>query len=457
MVEKETKELVRIMSEAELQTEFIPELATVTEVLFDIIVELRDEHSLPDREMCFLLSKEVDKTETFLDDYGATNNKKFFYFRELIASMRWIDVAIFHAVHLFARFDNYAMALEYKEWTQFLSQAKEALVFYTQGLKNLGEELIREAETLGIHHQKKKDGREKTFGLIQKKILPPDIDENVVRNEQEWVLEIMRKFLEACEQFTVFACGKEPAERVSEESLESYRSLFNRIQALYDSYLKNTNAEHRLPDLKIIRGHASVPLHLLEIGRALMHFYERHSDRIRQYPSAVKIGRLVKKEEIKTNVSAFVLAEALKFVTRGKEISRSIFEALGVDPEDYILDTKVLMIPAYRIEDFHIRPIMPLTQIAAKFGAESYLYFNRKKYNLKSAIEMAIAIPDIRERLVDENAAIMIQGPRRAMKLMQEFMSERCGAYEKEICGEQLETQSARLDKSGNTDEKNNI
>jgi len=76
---------------------------------------------------------------------------------------------------------------------------------------------------------------------------------------------------------------------------------------------------------------------------------------------------------------------------------------------------------------------MPVTQIAEKYKLDTNLYYNRNKYNLKSAVEMMIAIPDIREVLIKENVEIMLQGPKKAVNEIADFIKAQCGAYEKEI------------------------
>lgn len=446
MAKKQNGSLIRIMTAAEIRKEFLPELEIVTAELFGILKELKAADDIPDRDISFLLTEEVHKVETFLDDCGAANNRQFFYFRELIASIRWFNVAIFHAVHLFARLDSYALFLNPAETKGFYSDLRKALDLYGAGLKNLAGELMEEAGRLNLRPKKvKPGGNGHAFGLIQKKVLPSDLGGSTITDEQERVIEILGKFLEGCERLSVFVCELKSLDQVSEEVLESYRSLFNQIQSLYDSYLRNTGIERRLADLKKVRGHVSVSLHLMEIGRALMHFYERHSDEIRKYPAATRIAHLVNKARVRANVRDFVLKNALMFATKGKEVSRVVLTGLNADPDEYILETKVLLIPSYREEDFHIRPIMPITRIADKYRVDSFLYFNRKKYDLKSAIEMAIAIPDIRETLTEENAALMIQGPRKAVEEIKDFLAGKCGAYEKEVTCRILSDQSARL------------
>ncbi len=414
---------------------FSDELKILCKELFPLIQEFQKNKKFLNREICFFLQRKVEEIETFLDDYGAINNKKFFYFRELIASIRWINIALFHSLHIMGRLRSYELDFSEEDKISFLQEVEKSSGFYLSCLKNLGEELIKEGEKIGVRSKRKKEFKLESLEIIPKKILPPDLDEKIVKSKKERVIEILMKFLEIVEKFTIYACELKSTQEITEEILESFRSSFNRLQSLYDSYLKNTDIERKIEDLKKIRGHISVPLHLLEIGRALAHFYERHSTKIRKYSTAIKISSLVNTTKIKSNLKKFVVLNTFKFAQKGKEISERIFRFLNTDPDEYIVETRVLIIPSYRIEDFHIRPIMPVTQIANRYKADTFLYFNRKRYNMKSAIEMAIAIPDIREFLQKENTRIILQGPKKAVGEIFHFLNDKCGAYEEErIC-----------------------
>lgn len=431
MNKKEYSSLIKIMSEEEIKKDLLEKLKIVTGEFFGIIKEIQNNGEIPSRELSSALSKETDKVEAFLDDYGAANNKRFFYFRELVASIRWINIAVFQSIHILLRFKNYNIELDERQKNKFLKEIKKNLSFYLHNLKNLITEVFKEGENLGLEIKPAVFSGNGSL-LLQKKILPPDLDENVIHKKEERVIEILMKYLETCEKFKFFVCEMGKEENPTEESLEKFRSIFNQLQSIYDTYLKNTDVENEISNLKKIRGHISISLHLLEIGRALIHFYERHSNKIKKHPATTKIANLIDKDKIKDNVKNFILKETLIFNTKGEEVSKKIFAEIKVNPDEFILETKILIIPSYRIEDFHIRPIMPITQIANKYKIDSFLYFNRNKYNLKSPIEMAIAIPDIRESLAKENTQIMIQGPKKSVKEMVKFFQKKCGAYQKE-------------------------
>lgn len=437
MEKKRIESLIKIMEKDEIEKEFLVNLKVVTADLFTIFDQLLKLKEFPNRELIFTIMREVDKIETFLDDYGATHNKRFFYFRELIASVRWINIVIFQGLHLLVRLDSYYLEMTPEEKEEFVKKVKETVSFYLEGLKNLAVELRKEAVKYGFKKTKSKFAEQKILVQMQKKILPPDLNENVIKTEQEEVFEILIKFLENSEIFNIFVCEVDEqtdvTELVTEEILEKYRSIFNQLESLYDTYLKNTEIEKNFSDLRKIRSCIAITLHLLEIGKALVHFYERHGNKVSRYSTAIQISNLVNKRKIQETIRELVLSYSAFFLSKGKDISIRIFKQMGRDADEFIYTTKMMIIPSHRLEDFHIRPIMPVTQIAGKYNLNSYLYYNRNKYNLKSPIEMTIAIPDIRDVLAKENVQIMIQGPRKAVNELCEFLKEKCGAYEKPI------------------------
>ena len=426
--------LVKIMDEEEIKKDFIPQLNIITSPLFIIFEELIHKRDIPDREIVFSIMREVDAIETFLDDYGASHNKKFFYFRELIGSIRWINIAIFQGLHILARMKSYNLDIDEQVKDRFINDLKKIITLYLTTLKNLAVILQEEALKIGLKKQKTREkyGKKKSLIEIQKKILPPDIEEDTGKEKEEQAISIMIKFLESAERFNTFVCSMKSEEEITEEIMEKYRSIFHQIESLYDTFLKNTDIEYKYQELKNIRSYVALSLHLLEMGKALAHFYERHSDKVRRYSTSTRISNLVSNLTIKETLREFILNYSIYFLLAGKSTSVRIFKKMGMDADEFIYSTKKLILYSYRIEDFHIRPIMPITQIANKYKIDSFLYFNRNKYNLKSPIEMAIAIPDIRESLAKENTQIMIQGPKKSVKEMVKFFQKKCGAYQKE-------------------------
>jgi len=419
------------MDEREIREEFLPKFENAVKNIFKILLHFDSKKRLPQRELSFSLMKEADEIEAFLDEFGANNNKKFFLFRELIATIRWFNFFLFQGLHLYARIKNYKLEITSEEYKDFRNALKKNLIFGQTVIKNTTKKLLEECEAIGARIGKIDNYIENLFPSIQRKILPPDIDEEIIKEKEERIFEILIKYLNVCEEFNLFLnYGKERF--MKEEPIEKYRSLFHQLESLYDTYIKNTNFEVEISDFPKIRGHIATCLHLFEMAKALVHFYERHIEKFYNSEVYYKIIECIEdKKKIENIVEKFIFPYVLKFSSKGKIVCERIFSQMGKKPEEFLIDTKILIIHSHRIEDFHIRPIMPITQIANKYKLDSFLYFNRKRYNLKSPIEMAIAIPDIREALMKENVEILIQGPLSAVNEMIEFLKEKAGAVEK--------------------------
>jgi len=377
--------------------------------------------------------KEVDEIETFLDDYGATHNKKFSYFRVLIASIRWLNIVTFQGLHILARVESYRLGLTEKERQLFIEKLHKTVNRCLADLKVLSKELKAELATIGIRKPRARFTEKKNFAEIQKKILPPDIDGTAAKATNEAIIDILVKFLENSELFNSFFCRDDSGGEYTEEVWERYRSTFNRLESLYDTYLRSTEIEEKYPDLRGVRSSIAVTLHLLEMGKALAHFQERHRETLLTVKPELRARNFANKSEIKKTMKDFIISYSISFLAVGKSLSEKIFREMGKEAGEYIYTTKMLNVQSHRLEDFHIRPIMPVTRIAGKYKLDTYLYQNRNKYNLKSALEMAIAIPDIRNDLEKGNIEMMLQGPRKAVEEIAVFFHERCGAIEKEI------------------------
>lgn len=64
--------------------------------------------------------------------------------------------------------------------------------------------------------------------------------------------------------------------KISVSSTENVRSWLNNIEDDYDTYVRNSSYPEKSPELKMVRGKIGVTLHLMEIARNLIHFYQRH-------------------------------------------------------------------------------------------------------------------------------------------------------------------------------------
>jgi hypothetical protein len=440
---KNSESLIKILTPNEIEEEFIPQLESSTKELFKVLSKFRYLKNYPSREMVFSIMKEVDRIETFLDDVGASLNKRFSYFRKLIASIRWMNIVIFQGIHILIRFDSYMLELKENDKKKFIQELSETVNRCLTDLKILIKELQADAIKIGVKKPSVKPSNKTFSAEIQQKLLPQDIDVFVAKETGEASIDILVKFLESLEFFNTFFCQNNADVHYTEESFEHYRSIFNRLESLYDTYLRNAEIEKDHPLLRGVRSSIAVTLHLLEMGKALAHFYERHGESLLEMKPSLKKSNFANKKDIDSVMKDFLIHYSIFFLNNGRDFASTVFKKMGKDADEYIYTTKMLNVQSHRLEDFHLRPIMPVTQIANKYKLNTYLYQNRNKYNLKSAIEMAIAIPDIRDDLEKSNIDMIVQGPRKAVEEIAKFFYDRCGAIEKPIvCDKTFSPQS---------------
>ncbi len=424
---KEISTLEEIMTKEEIETIFIPKLIELTSNFFMMVKHFLRHGRFCSKEFFVTFTKETDRIEGFLDDHGATNNKTFFYFRELIAAIRWFSQAIFQNLHILSRYKLYNLNIPQEKEKEFIDELEKNLIFLEKTLKVFCSEILSEGKSLKIFVNNKKN----LINSIDleppyRKTLPSDIEQQDV-GDRDRIIDFLLKFLNVGQVLEMFA--KSPDfENITEETTEHFRSVYHRLQSIYDTHIENTVIAKKLSLFSSLRGHISINYHLFEMARSLIHFYERHTERLTKISFEKPALREVNFRDIKKSVQNVILSFVFYFAGSGKNLAEQIFKALDIDPDEYILETVPIIISPYRIEDFHLRPVMPVTQIASKYSANIDLYFNRKRYDLKSPLEMAMAIPDIRERLATENARLIIRGPRKATREIMDFFSRCCGA-----------------------------
>ncbi|MCM8821340.1 MAG: hypothetical protein NC831_00780 [Candidatus Omnitrophica bacterium] len=425
---KFSRALEEIMTREEIERVFIPKLKEVAYNFFEIVKHFIKHKTSCGKEFFVTFTKESDKLESFLDDHGAANNKSFYYFRELTAAVRWFTQAIFQNLHILTRYSLYHLNLSPGEGKKFNEGLKKNLDFLESTLEIFCNEILSEGKSLGIvvgdeYHPAESVG----FSIPYRKTLPSDLEQQDV-GDRDRLINFLLKFLNLEQDLEMFANDRNVEANVTEETLENFRSAYHRLQSTYDTYIGNTSIAKEFSALVSLRGHISVNLHLLEMARSLIHFYERHTERLTRISEDKLCIRNIRFNDIKKSVELFILPSVFSFAKSGKNLAEQIFKFLGTDPDEYVLETISFVISPYRIEDFHLRPVMPVTQIAAKYSVNIDLYFNRKRYDLKSPLEMAMAIPDIRERLATESARVIVRGPRKATREIFEFFNQRCGA-----------------------------
>ena len=227
-----------------------------------------------------------DSLETFLDDHGARENKTFFPARELVAFSRWLALAMSGVVHLHSRAASYA--LSDPEWVE-----EQLLPLSRKAALNLGGALLRTLEGIrgfwgdqGMPWPNGATRMEALSAFGAKTRLPRDLmavrseydDGSVAASMAGRLLNLVQPLQENPPRKVE---GREQLAEVvqrycREEQCRRFEGRVHNLQSAYDNLVRGSVEEKKMPEIRQIRGAASLALHLFEAATALSHLAGRH-------------------------------------------------------------------------------------------------------------------------------------------------------------------------------------
>jgi len=322
--------------------------------------------------------------ETFLDDFGARQNRTFVTLGELVACVRGLTAVLESAQHLRSRLPRYKVLIDREPLAADLETAfaavRDALFAI---LQRYAAEAIRwrcqpeRAEVI-------RDGE-----VDQRRLLPRNLDEEEAVDERQHLAEIGARFLKVVETSRSLDLGfvrpKETlhefvATHATEDRCRWYESTVHSIQSIYDTYVVRTSLERDYPWLQTLRGHVSVALHLLEMATGLVHFYERHENDIRHEEARNAISDVVSKQAILDTAVNVCLRHAYLYVegasaTASRILSTFVRQAMAT-----------LTMPAG--VTLHARPLALIVQIARHYGTPLEISFDGERCSAGSLMSL---------------------------------------------------------------------
>ncbi|MBI3819293.1 MAG: HPr family phosphocarrier protein [Planctomycetes bacterium] len=315
----------------------------------------------------FSLSTEANSLETFLDDFSARNNKTFSYLTEIVASIRGFANATHALQHLRRRIDKYDLA---KDLVQpFMVELDRAIAWSSDSIGKLLTEMYKETSNQKIATPKEAVGETSFPTAYARQRLPRNVDDEDVANEAERISEVATKYLQICDVVDNLGLDQKKVatdlrhfvgKDCTEEKARQYKTSVHNLQSKYDTYIKNTAFEAGNRNLKHLRGHISVTLHLLEYVTQLVHFYERHENDIRYEPTKQRISKIINKTEVLDHAVNFGLLNAAKFLRKGRA------EAMTIFPEFTKLQEQTFEVPSHVV--LHLRPAALISTVAKHYG-----------------------------------------------------------------------------------------
>jgi hypothetical protein len=394
------------MSEASLE-EVISEkvfagiLASQAEMFFrlanTLLARIEDEWG---RRHFFQLISEADSLESFLDDYGARYNRTYSLFRELIAGLRGLALAGFSVVHLERRLESYGAILSVRDADSASASIRKSKAFLTAAVRTLLQAVREEGAARGVKITSESFPEARYGAEAPKQILPRNVGQEDLQNDEQKVAEVASKFIQACGMFEEIVVRRIQDEHereaylqraCSEEQARVYEATVHNLQSTYDTYVKNTVIEADDSRLPKLRGHVSAALHLLGAVTHLTHFVERHESGMRNDAVERRIGSLVRREDVRDVTLNHLLYWAAQFMRRGRALAEDLLPSY----------TNVQVLEVELADDLtlHARPAALIVGIVNRYGTPVEMEVDGKKCNAASILDLMVTVgsrPDVR-------------------------------------------------------------
>jgi len=335
------------------------------------------------------LIQEAQILESFLDTHGARRNRTWIFFTELVASIRNFGIAAFLLRHLLDRYHVYSLYEKKEEKELFYTEAKKTLDFMDESMRNLFESAKEEGEKQGLVLPRTRIKREEFKDIISNKHLSSNASDEEVLNEEERIIELARRYRKVAtllrqegykRRYNEEELTKIIPSKINENKARKLKNIIHGVQSDYDTYVKNTNIEKKNKKLTMIRGHISMPLHLLEIVRWLSHFYERHVNEIRKGENREKISRIVDKNKVLDRIVNFAFFYSMSYLQKGNSIVEDILSS-------YVKNIRYEL-PVPHPLGFHAKPSTYVSLVVNEHGTDVFLLVNGERFNAKSVMSL---------------------------------------------------------------------
>lgn len=337
----------------------------------------------------FNLMNEAEKLEIFLDDHGARENATWYYFREIIASIRNCSIAAFQLSHILNRYDDYSPAEPSQYGAEFLSQGASAIGVLNDIVSTLitesMEEIIRRGCNVWLASHETAEFKE--IPILTK--LPRNLQMDGYKTSERTIMHIAENYRRIALKIHRDQYGnKTPPEefekliptRVNETKVKILESSLHNLQSEYDTHIRTADLKTADADLLSMRSFISIPMHLLEMARWLIHFYERHESETSSRAGHGDICRIVDKNAVLGLISNFSLFFAHRYVMMGKRVAEQLMSRLA--------RVTRITVPVPIPVGFHARPAYYITIVVEEHGTDAFLIIDGRKFDARSVLDI---------------------------------------------------------------------
>ncbi|UCD87879.1 MAG: HPr family phosphocarrier protein, partial [Desulfobacterales bacterium] len=198
----------------------------------------------------------------------------------------------------------------------------------------------------------------------------------------------------------------------NEQEARRFEMVVHSLQSNFDTYV--TRNALRFPDvqLKRLRGYISIVLHLLELTRRLLHYYERHLLEVgyKNIYRAVrhKLTRAVSPKEMLDRIVNYGLYYIWYFLVQSQDLVQKVLN------ENMEQGSICVGIPQEL--GFHSRPCMLVAKIVQHYGGQVELWVDSDRFDASSVLDIQWAGGKIQKEEINE---VTFKGDMRALRDIQ--------------------------------------
>lgn len=347
------------------------------------------------RRLIGRLLLESGQMEALLDEYGAGQNLHWSRFRALMATLKNFAHIGGVLAHVQRRLPSYQLL---PTDANFEEATCERLQLVGGVIAEVAASLLDEAQQLGVDVTGIATHPEDFGERLPSGRLARNRDRRIIGDTATTVTHLATEFLNlAAESDLLRAAAEVPPEEyaacfpdpISEERLRQITFRFHSLQSLYDTHVVGTTIETSDADLPILRGHASVIYHLLEIATGLAHYYERHVSP-RTGDTVLRERPVVDTHATMATLFAYAMAFSSAYLAGGQRLCQGILRRYA---ESGRLEVPV---PSYR--GFHVRPSNLVARIVAHYGSAVRMDLDGQIFDAASPLDLFRANETINAR-----------------------------------------------------------
>ena len=327
--------------------------------------------------------------EDFLDYHGAKNNKNWYYYRELSASIRHLSIGSYSQKHILNRLVFYDLA----HTEDFAKEGWATFNFLIVSIKELTPVILDEARRLNIPIPDDNFDVFEFPGVTTTDLLDYDIDDEDKDLQKKNIVKIASEFLIIAKNFD-HSGFYEPydskkileivPDKVNEVEMRRFEMLVHNLQSAFDTYVIHGGYRFGNRKLKDLRGCFSVVFHLLQMIGRLLHFYERHLHEA-GYKNIYKkvqeqLSLLVDPAVLLDRTINYGLYYVCHFLRTGKNLASEILNE-NIERSSISVGVPVKL-------GFHSRPSLLVAKIVQHYGGQVELCVGEDRFDASSVLDI---------------------------------------------------------------------